>query len=103
MDEQLDYDQFNGSYHRSPYQDKLGEYVPNRLENDARFGFVSLSQLKKWWGTDPKVYNLFKKYGFVLCRYKVETRFHSRRQAVAMIQELKNGVEIPFDKLIPKV
>ena len=87
---------FNDSYHKSPRQDGLSQFHNER----SRYGFASLTSLKKWFGQDEKTYKVFKRFGFVLRRYKVTTRFDSRRQSIAMLEELVDGVEIPFDRIV---
>lgn len=86
---------FCGNYHMNPSRNGLGKY----MQDSSRYGFASLAKLRRWFGVNPKTYALFTEYNFVLRRFKVDERFDSDRQSIAMVEKLIDGKEISFDKV----
>jgi len=95
MRQELGYN-FCDDYHMNPRMNGLGKY----MGQSARYGFASLVKLRRWFGTNPKTYALFTEYGFVLRRFKVDERFDSDRQSIAMVEKLIDGKQISFDKVL---
>ena len=76
------------------------EDIPDhKWQNDrARYGFSSKSKLRKWFGTNKKLYALMEEYDFVLRRYSVEAgvMFQSPTQCIVMVGDLTEFEELPF-------
>lgn len=96
MQEELGHS-FSGEYHMNPRHDGLSPY----MNDDSRFGFASLEKVRRWFGTDKKTYDLFESYGFQLRRFKVEERFDSARQSVAMVDQMEDFDVVCFSKVCP--
>lgn len=89
----------------TPFNDWIkGELLADKVpkpQYGSVFGFRSIAQTRKWWGTNPKVYDLFEKNNFVLRRYKTNERYDGNKQAVAFFTTLTDGKIIPFTKVLP--
>lgn len=73
-------------------------------DSDARYGFPSISKLRKWFGKSKKTYACMEKYGFVLRKYIVnsEDMFKSPTQCIVKIQHLVFCEELSFDVILTK-
>lgn len=80
----------------TPYRENVPEGI--RFNSDSRYGFPSLSKLRKWFGTAKKLYALMEEYDFVLRRYTVDSgdMFTSPTQCIVMVQDLKEYEELDF-------
>ena len=86
----------------TPREEDLPDHVWNK--NAARYGFSSLSKLRKWFGKNKKVYACMQEYGFVLRRYSVDSGnvFQSPTQCIVMIQDLVEFEELEFSVIYEK-
>jgi hypothetical protein len=92
---------FESGYHVAPYQDEKlkDQYRKDETVGDLRYGFASLTKLRRWFGTDEKTYRVFKKYGFVLRRYTTKNRIDGREQSMSHKEDLTKVKELPYDKV----
>jgi hypothetical protein len=83
-----------------------GENLPDHVwnKNAARYGFSSLSKVRKWFGKNEKVYACMQEYGFVLRRYSVDSGdvFQSPTQCIVMVQDLVEFEELEFSVIYEK-
>lgn len=82
------------------------EDLPTDLwkNNSARYGFASLSKLRKWFGCRKALYALMEEYGFVLRRYTVDSgdMFTSPTQCIVMVGDLVDFEELDFSVIYKK-
>lgn len=82
------------------------EGLPSRIwdKSAARYGFPSISKMRKWFGTAKKLYAILEEYGFVLRKYTVDSGdvFISETQCIVMVQDLKQFEELSFSVIHSK-